>query len=185
MRQKKWTIPALIAGSVLFCVIPYLYQWLTGNTSDWQAWWAFGTFLIALIAAIIAYKEYNAHISATEPLIIVRVAKIKGSALDTIFLTNVGGSIAIDVKFSLSPGIRLKNYAGVEYLARNLPKLKPDEETIIIDAQYLTAVQLLVGSNRSRQILHVEWKDALGRQYVNDNQKLDFGIYSSAFVTEK
>ena len=108
MRQKKWTIPALIAGSVLFCVIPYLYQWVTGNNSDWQAWWAFGTFLIALIAAIIAYKEYNAHISATEPLIIVRVAKIKGSALDTIFLTNVGGSIAIDVKFSLSPGIRLK-----------------------------------------------------------------------------
>lgn len=46
-------------------------------------------------------------------------------------------------------------------------------------------VQLLVGPNRSRQILHVEWKDALGRQYVNDNQKLEFGIYSSAFVTEE
>ena len=185
MRQKKWTIPALIVGSVLFCVIPYLYQWITGNNSDWQAWWAFGTFLIALIAAIIAYKEYNAHISATQPLIIVRIAKMKGDTLDTVFLTNVGGSIAIDIKFSLSPGAKLKNYTAVEHLDRNLPLLKPDEETIVIEAKYLTMVQLLVGPNRSRQILHIEWKDALGRQYVNDNQKLEFGIYSSAFVTEK
>lgn len=183
MRQKKWTIPALIVGSVLFCVIPYLYQWLTGNNSDWQAWWAFGTFLVALIAAIIAYKEYSARISATEPLIIVRVVNVNGS--NTVFLTNVGGSIAIDIKFSLSPGIRLKNCPGIEYLARNLPKLKPDEETIIIEAQHFAAVQILVESNHSRQILRVEWKDALGRQYVNDNQKLDFGIYSSAFVSEK
>lgn len=94
MRQRKWTIPALIACSVLFCIIPYAYQWITGNNADWQAWWAFGTFLIALIAALIAYQEYNAHIRASQPQLIAHFAKLPHESNSSVFVTNVGGGIA-------------------------------------------------------------------------------------------
>lgn len=185
MRQKKWTIPALIAGSVLFCIIPYAYQWITGNNADWQAWWAFGTFLIALIAALIAYQEYNNHIMATEPLVVVRVAKQGGSTLDSVFLTNVGGSIATDIRFTLNPGITLSDGVTKDYLAKSLPLLKPDEDTMIIDELKLSAAHILAGTNRARQTLYVGWKDASGRQYANDNYKLDFGLPHTGTTGEK
>lgn len=185
MRQKKWTIPALIAGSAIFCIIPYAYQWITGNNADWQAWWAFGTFLIALIAALIAYQEYNNHIMATEPLVVVRVAKQEGSTLDSIFLTNAGSSIATDIKFTLKPGITMNDGVTKDNLAKSLPLLKPDEDTMIIDALKLSAAHILAGTNRTRQTLHVEWKDASGRQYTNDKNKLDFGLPHTGTTGEK
>ncbi|MGL4940555.1 hypothetical protein [uncultured Bifidobacterium sp.] len=185
MRQKKWTIPALIAGAVLFCIIPYAYQWITGNNADWQAWWAFGTFLIALIAALIAYQEYNDHVMATEPLVVVRVAKQEGSTLDSVFLTNAGGSIATDIKFTLKPGITLGDGVTKEYMSKSLPLLKPDEDTMIIDGMTISAAHILTGTNRTRQTLHVEWEDASGRQYANDNNKLDFGLPLAGATGEK
>lgn len=179
MRQKKWTIPALIAGSAIFCIIPYAYQWITGNNADWQAWWAFGTFLIALIAALIAYQEYNAHIRATQPQLIANSEKLDKNN-SAITLTNVGGGTATAITVKLLPGIKLKPVSGLNdadkpiNLETTIPMLEPQQKTLAFDRGNLFVAEMRAVADQAKQTVHLEWNDTTGKHYKNDNLKLDF-----------
>lgn len=179
MRQKKWAIPALIAGSAIFCIIPYAYQWITSNNADWQAWWAFGTFLIALIAAIIAYQEYNAHQRAMQPLLIARSERL--DEMNTaIMLNNVGGGTATAITVKLLPGVIMKPMAGLHdadepvNLEKKVPMLKPGEATDAFDRGNLFTLNVRATPNQPMQTVQLEWEDTTGRHYKSNRLKLNF-----------
>lgn len=178
MNRNRWITPGLIAASALFCAAPFPYQWITGSNPDWQAWWSFGTFLIALIAALIAYQEYNAHIRASQPQLIAHFAKLPHESNSSVFVTNVGGGIATDIQFELQPGMKPRHNAGTEKLIHTIPVLKPHEDALVLNAGSFVALQLLAEPDQPMQSFHLEWKDASGRLYKSNGpkQNLNLGI---------
>lgn len=179
MNPHKWTVPTLIAASALFCAAPFPYQWLTGKTADWQAWWAFGTFLIALIAALIAYQEYNAHMRAMRPQLIASWEQLDENNR-AITLTNVGGGTATAITAKLQPGVKLKPVSGLNdsdkpnNLDTRVSMLKPQDKTLAFDINNFFVIEMRAMANQAKQTVHLEWNDAAGNQYTNDSLKLDF-----------
>jgi len=179
MNPHKWTVPTLIAGSALFCAAPFPYQWLTGKTADWQAWWAFGTFLIALIAALIAYQEYNAHMRATRPQLIASSEQLDENN-SAITLTNVGGGTATAISIRLTPGIKSGLASGLTDadepvdLATRIPMLEPQTKTYAFDSEKLFLTEMRAAANQPEQTVHIEWNDSAGKHYKDDSLKLDF-----------
>jgi hypothetical protein len=61
---KTWVTGTLI---VLCVAAPYIWDGCFNSHHypiDWQAWWAFCTFAVAVAAAVIAYNEYNNHLAS-------------------------------------------------------------------------------------------------------------------------
>lgn len=71
---------------------------------DWSAWWAFGTFAVALLAAIIAYREYALHRDDlwdnTRTHIQITYFIVKTAIY--IRISNVGRTTAVDVQVHLN-----------------------------------------------------------------------------------
>lgn len=168
--------------AVLFTVAPIIFQWIRSGFSDplatlkeifpgeidWQAWWAFGTFLIALVAALIAYREYNSHIRAMQPLVVPHVEDKK------LLLTNVGGGIAIKITCELDPGLALKNGGTSKALRPNIPLLKPNEDIEVHHTLPLIDMAEGKANEQKKQTLHVKWEDSAGQQNTDNTLKLNY-----------
>lgn len=61
MKKNRNIILIGILATLVFAVVPLGGERLhvPRSGADWQAWWGFGTFLIACAAAVIAWVEYN------------------------------------------------------------------------------------------------------------------------------
>lgn len=75
MRKKNIAIVSV--ATALFIMVPFAWQWINFQCGrslsvDWPAWWSFGTFLLAVIAACRAWHEYRA---TRRPRLMVKLSK--------------------------------------------------------------------------------------------------------------
>lgn len=115
LAQKLVTI--LLA--IFFISAPYVWQWWNATYghqttyADWSAWWTFGTFLLAVIAAFIAWQEYQ---EAWRPRLMVRLSreyerlylldgKTEIAEYTYLRVNNIGGSVACGISVTFTPGI--------------------------------------------------------------------------------
>lgn len=75
--MHKKTIAIVLVATALFIMMPFIWQRINFQCgrplyADWSAWWSFGTFLLAVIAACLTWQEYHA---AKRPRLMVKLAK--------------------------------------------------------------------------------------------------------------
>lgn len=70
---------------------------------DWSAWWGFGTFLVALIAAIIAYDQYVSHESERWEQVraLVQISYYIQGGLIFLVISNAGKTTARNIRISM------------------------------------------------------------------------------------
>lgn len=135
-NEKNWWYqlppnkPKFVIAIAIFIMLPILWEWFKHDWNlnetlvdvfagdiDWSAWWGFGTFLVAVGAALIAFYElysqqsewnkqrqerHNEHWDKTRAHIQVNHF-VKGGAI-FVNVSNVGSTSATNVR------IRLKGY---------------------------------------------------------------------------
>ena len=112
--MHKKTIAIVLVATALFIMMPFIWQRINFQCgrllyADWSAWWSFGTFLLAVIAACLTWQEYQA---AKRPRLMVKLAKsyqqfVAGEITESVhfYAENIGGSVALSVVIQVSPGI--------------------------------------------------------------------------------
>ncbi|MCI1660084.1 hypothetical protein [Bifidobacterium psychraerophilum] len=133
---KTWLTGALI---VLCVSAPFIWDgYFNGHhyPIDWQAWWAFCTFAVAVAAAVIAYNEYSNHQASAaheekqrkedyflqvRPYVIVRLTVER--RIFFLELSNVGRTPAKDISLDIDPKILdLYSHPEPNTLARAIEK---------------------------------------------------------------
>ena len=112
--MHKRTVAIVLMATTTFTMIPFFWQWINFQYgrhlyADWSAWWSFGTFLLAVIAACLTWQEYHA---SRRPRLMVKLTKsyhhlVTGEIAESVhfFAENIGGSVAVSVVVQVSPGI--------------------------------------------------------------------------------
>lgn len=75
--MHKRTVAIVLMATTTFTMIPFFWQWINFQYgrhlyADWSAWWSFGTFLLAVIAACLTWQEYHA---SRRPRLMVKLTK--------------------------------------------------------------------------------------------------------------
>ena len=103
---------------VLFIITPLIWQYLKHNHEfratiadvfagniDWSAWWEFGTFLVAIVAAMVAFGEYKSHQHQLLPRLvpIIEVTRSTDFLVNhylncKLAISNVGGGVALEIR---------------------------------------------------------------------------------------
>lgn len=112
---------------IVLCVAaPYIWDGYFNSHHypiDWQAWWAFCTFGVAVIAALVTWSQYRDHVGASQPRLKIDIASAEELGLSDIYhcdriirLVNYGGSAAVDINLSTtdSAGINMTLRYGEE-----------------------------------------------------------------------
>ena len=87
----------------LFILCPYVWEWShPGFPTDWSAWWAFGTFIVVVVAAVFTYSEYverkEDYVSQVCPYVQVRLIPERSAVM--LEIENIGKTPAKDIKVS-------------------------------------------------------------------------------------
>ncbi|WP_146194640.1 hypothetical protein [Bifidobacterium callitrichidarum] len=106
--MKHWKIgfALVVLTTIIFCLVPYLYQGITGRfDTDWPAWWSFGTFLVAVMAALLAWAEYRTHEDESWEQVrpYVHVSYHFDQHFLFVSVANVGKTAANTVRISFEP----------------------------------------------------------------------------------
>jgi membrane protein implicated in regulation of membrane protease activity len=141
---KTWftLLLALLLIVALFIVGPFVWDDFFNTNHypiDWQAWWSFGTFIVAIAAALIAYIEYSNHkkdaereakqrendyIRQVRPYVVLRITFER----QVVFLEmkNVGRTPAQNINIDIENSPELfKMYSGYGANALKHALLKP------------------------------------------------------------
>lgn len=101
--MHKKTIAIVLVATALFIMMPFIWQRINFQCgrplyADWSAWWSFGTFLLAVIAACLTWQEYHA---AKRPRLMVKLAKsyqqlVAGEITESVhfYAENIGGGVS-------------------------------------------------------------------------------------------
>ena len=97
--MHKRTVAIVLMATTTFTMIPFFWQWINFQYgrhlyADWSAWWSFGTFLLAVIAACLTWQEYHA---SRRPRLTVKLTKtyhhlVTGEIAESVhfFAENIG-----------------------------------------------------------------------------------------------
>lgn len=117
--MKKWKLTIIGIAVICFVLSPFGYAGLNPSANiDWSNWWSFGTFLVAVAAALIAYSEYLSHkkeievqsaqkekdyILQTRPYVILHV--VFERAFVFLEVKNIGHTPATNIKLTVDSKI--------------------------------------------------------------------------------
>lgn len=120
-----WVIAVAVVCTIAFLglwFVGHLLGWNWPDAADWQAIWTFATFLVAVLAVVVAVGQLDAHRETqweqSRPYVIVDFA-FRSTVL-MIEVKNIGQSAARDVRLSWSPTLIAKDVHAVEAIQRNL-----------------------------------------------------------------
>ncbi|WEV67939.1 hypothetical protein OZX72_02845 [Bifidobacterium sp. ESL0769] len=127
MKKSSVILGMLIAFAVVFPLLPLSWDGMNFHWSGWSEWWAFGTFLVAIFALIVAFKEYKTHVEEQNSRIKEKIQEEKRhdrEVWDTlrayvevsyvfdkrgavmVSVANVGNTSATDINVSFDPEIK-------------------------------------------------------------------------------
>lgn len=122
LKWCKKNCKVIFIGAAVFVVaiiVPVYWQFLQhrdwgilevwchvfSGSIDWSAWWEFGTFIVAIGAALIAYSEYKTHQRELQPKLVPILDIAPSTDLRSdhyhghkLAISNAGGGTALRIK---------------------------------------------------------------------------------------
>lgn len=188
--KKKTYIAWVTIIVIAFAAIPFFWKSFMryalhqpNAAIDWNAWWTFGTFLLAIIAACIAWFEYE---EANQPQLFVYLFK-EDTYVDSdgngqfiqyagLRLENIGKTPALNIRVTLAPGIPWplgSHPAGDPQQAliqRKISHLAANKATDLLFADRTEFDKVISQENSATQTIRISYKDArnhcFGETYV-------------------
>lgn len=177
MKKNTYIVCAIIAV-IVFAIIPivrpiqHLWRQIVNAAIDWDAWWAFGTFLLTIIAAGIAWFEYE---ETNRPLLYVylfneytcityegnrQLAQYAGLRLE-----NFGKTPAFDIRVTLNPGVPwpLGSHPAGDpqhaLMQRKISHLAASKLTDLLFADRNEFDKIAFQTSIAPQTIHISYKD--------------------------
>lgn len=219
--EKTWrfqlpqNMRKIIAAIVIFIVLPVFWQWgkhswnlnatfvdVFAGDIDWSAWWGFGTFMVAVGAAVVAYTEYrthqheyDSHQRALLPQLvpILDITPSTDSRADRyhgykLTISNVGGSIALRVKACWTREGEKPDFDSAPINASLLiGALRPDGEHVWFDHRGDESYPFPIDRSPSRDnleprdaskestfTLYIRWEDTAGNLFEYPGKGIPF-----------
>lgn len=115
--MKIWKLTIIGIAVIGFVIAPFGYAGLNPSAKiDWSSWWSLGSFLVTVMAALIAYSEYLGHkkeieaqsaqrekdyILQTRPYVTLHLVFERGVVL--LEVKNIGHTPARNIKLTVDP----------------------------------------------------------------------------------
>lgn len=194
--MHKKTIAIVLVATALFIMMPFIWQRINFQCgrplyADWSAWWSFGTFLLAVIAACLTWQEYHA---AKRPRLMVKLAKsyqqlVAGEITESVhfYAENIGGSVALSVVIQVSPGIPwpLGSHPAGDVQecmgTRKCSYLAPRDKVTLLAAGRGEFDAIVVDQKTPIQSVSFSYSDADGYSY---EEHYDIDLKDIAYVSE-